>query len=62
MAERVSSRRTGSSWIQGHGWDQERWPDARFPTASDLDEAAPHDPVILLREERPRPGDEFGRT
>jgi predicted amidohydrolase YtcJ len=24
-------------WIQGRGWNQERWPDKRFPTAADID-------------------------
>ena len=26
-----------SAWIVGGGWNQERWPDKRFPTAADLD-------------------------
>ncbi|KAJ8074808.1 hypothetical protein PM082_019133 [Marasmius tenuissimus] len=24
-------------WIEGMGWNQEKWPEARFPTAADLD-------------------------
>ncbi|RLC78634.1 MAG: amidohydrolase [Chloroflexi bacterium] len=35
-------------WIVGQRWDQERWPERRFPTSADLDAAAP-DHLILLR-------------
>jgi predicted amidohydrolase YtcJ len=34
-------------WIQGRGWDQERWPERRFPTAADLDSVAPEHAVML---------------
>lgn len=34
-------------WIVGRGWDQELWPERRFPTAADLDRAAPAHPVAL---------------
>jgi predicted amidohydrolase YtcJ len=34
-------------WIVGRGWDQERWPERRFPTAADLDRVAPEHPVVL---------------
>jgi len=34
-------------WILGRGWDQERWPEPRFPTAADLDAVAPAHPVLL---------------
>lgn len=34
-------------WIIGRGWDQERWPEHRFPKATDLDSAAPAHPVAL---------------
>ena len=54
VAERVrpmrpSKRRVESSgsWILGQGWDQERWPDPRFPTAVDLDRVAPAHPLAL---------------
>ena len=36
-------------WIVGRGWNQELWPDKRFPTAADLDAAVPDRPVVLER-------------
>lgn len=36
-------------WIQGAGWNQELWPDKRFPTAADLDAVVPDRPVVLNR-------------
>ena len=54
VAERVQQMEPGNrgaesspSWILGHGWDQERWPERRFPTAADLDRVAPAHPVAL---------------
>lgn len=38
-----------SHWILGAGWNQELWPDKRFPTASDLDAAVSDRPVVLER-------------
>jgi predicted amidohydrolase YtcJ len=40
---------TGDSWIVGRGWNQEMWPDRRFPTAADLDSVVPDRPVVLQR-------------
>ena len=37
------------AWIQGYGWDQNRWPDATFPTTELLDAAFPDRPVWLQR-------------
>jgi predicted amidohydrolase YtcJ len=34
-------------WILGRGWDQEQWPERRFPTAADLDSVAPGYAVML---------------
>jgi predicted amidohydrolase YtcJ len=39
--------RAVEGWIVGRGWDQERWPERRFPTAADLDGVAPNRPVAL---------------
>ena len=38
-----------SGWILGRGWNQELWPDKRFPTAADLDVAVADRPVLLTR-------------
>ena len=37
------------AWIVGFGWNQELWPDKRFPTAADLDAVVPDRPVMLER-------------
>ncbi|MGI8611351.1 MAG: amidohydrolase [Sphingomicrobium sp.] len=39
----------GSGWIIGRGWNQELWPDKRFPTAADLDAVVAGRPVWLTR-------------
>ena len=36
-------------WIVGRGWNQELWPDKKFPTAADLDKVVADRPVILDR-------------
>lgn len=36
-------------WVVGRGWNQELWPDKRFPTAADLDAIVPDRPVVLGR-------------
>lgn len=36
-------------WLIGFGWNQELWPENRFPTAADLDEIVPDRPVVLER-------------
>lgn len=38
-----------AAWILGAGWNQELWPDKKFPTAADLDAIVPDRPVILER-------------
>jgi hypothetical protein len=38
-----------AKWILGAGWNQELWPDKRFPTAADLDLAVGDRPVVLTR-------------
>ncbi|MEQ1494190.1 MAG: amidohydrolase [Novosphingobium sp.] len=37
------------SWILGRGWNQELWPEKRFPTAAELDAVVPDRPVWLSR-------------
>lgn len=46
LAERGAHTPAGS-WIRGRGWDQNLWPDGRFPTAADLDSVVSHAPVLL---------------
>jgi predicted amidohydrolase YtcJ len=36
-------------WIQGRGWDQNRWAVKEFPTHEALDRAFPNNPVVLSR-------------
>ena len=36
-------------WVLGRGWNQELWPDKRFPTAADLDSMVADRPVALER-------------
>lgn len=36
-------------WVVGRGWDQEKLCEKRMPRREDLDEAAPRNPVILVR-------------
>jgi predicted amidohydrolase YtcJ len=38
-----------AKWILGFGWNQELWPEKRFPTAADLDAVSPDRPVVLER-------------
>ena len=36
-------------WILGRGWDQNDWPDARYPEKEALDRIAPDNPAFLVR-------------
>jgi predicted amidohydrolase YtcJ len=47
-AERAGSVPPGS-WIRGSGWDQNRWPARRFPSAETLTRALPRHPAALSR-------------
>ncbi|RLE84137.1 MAG: amidohydrolase [Thermoprotei archaeon] len=48
VAERAAELEEGE-WILGRGWDQERFKEGKWPTRWDLDEAAPLNPVLLIR-------------
>ena len=48
VAERARTTPEGR-WIRGRGWDQNRWPGARFPTEKLLSEQVPDHPVVLER-------------
>jgi len=39
----------GGEWIRGRGWNQNDWPDTRFPTHDALSRAVPDNPVVLTR-------------
>ncbi|HEY0511719.1 MAG TPA: amidohydrolase [Thermoanaerobaculia bacterium] len=42
-------RLPAGSWVRGRGWDQNRWPEKRFPTHEALSAAVPDHPVWLER-------------
>jgi predicted amidohydrolase YtcJ len=42
----MAARTPPGAWVTGLGWNQNAW-DGRFPTAADLDGAAPGHPVLL---------------
>lgn len=44
-----AARLPKDAWIIGRGWDQNDWPEKRFPNAADLDAAFPDRPVWLER-------------
>ncbi len=46
-ARRAVAQLPAGAWLQGRGWDQNDWPERRFPTASDL-ETGEH-PALLER-------------
>lgn len=46
VAERARNTLPGE-WIRGWGWSQDFWTEPVFPSADDLDVAAPHNPVWL---------------
>ena len=39
----------GDGWLEGRGWDQNRWPGREFPDRRSLDAVTPQRPVILRR-------------
>ncbi|HEY5849959.1 MAG TPA: amidohydrolase [Lysobacter sp.] len=44
-----SGQLPAGAWLIGRGWDQNDWPEKRFPSAADLDAAFPDRPVWLER-------------
>jgi predicted amidohydrolase YtcJ len=48
VADRAKEVRPGE-WIRGRAWNQNDWPDTRFPTHDALSRAVPNNPVILTR-------------
>lgn len=39
----------GGQWLEGRGWDQNKWPTREFPNKAKLDSLFPNKPVFLLR-------------
>ncbi len=48
IAQRAAQTRPGE-WIRGWGWDESRMEEGRMPTADDLSQAAPNNPVMITR-------------
>lgn len=48
VKQAVAARRPGE-WIIGRGWSEQGWKEQREPAARDLDDIAPHHPVMLIR-------------
>jgi len=48
VAEAADARPAGD-WVVGQGWNETRWLDPQMPTRDDLDEVAPHHPVLVSR-------------
>jgi predicted amidohydrolase YtcJ len=48
VVERARTARPGE-WITGRAWNQNDWPDTRFPTHEALSRAVPDNPVYLTR-------------
>ena len=46
LAKRAASARAGE-WVVGSGWDEGKLTERRYPTAEELDAAAPNNPVWL---------------
>ena len=47
MVKAAAEKHKPGEWILGSGWDQSRWPDQKYPTRLELDQAAPNNPVYL---------------
>lgn len=48
IAQRAAQAKPGE-WIRGWGWDESRMEEGRMPTADDLSQAAPNNPVMITR-------------
>ncbi len=52
IRERVAAKAKAlgpGAWITGYGWSEDTLQEGRRPSIRDLDEAAPHNPVVLTR-------------
>jgi predicted amidohydrolase YtcJ len=48
VRERVAASKPGE-WIFGQGWNESGWTPPRMPDRGDLDDIAPHNPMVLWR-------------
>ncbi len=44
-----SAKHPEMKWIQGRGWDQNKWPGKKYPTNELLNAAFPNTPVVITR-------------
>jgi predicted amidohydrolase YtcJ len=47
LVRAAAEKHKPGEWILGSGWDQSRWPDQKYPTRLEIDQAAPNNPVYL---------------
>ncbi|MFQ6064138.1 MAG: amidohydrolase [Candidatus Bathyarchaeia archaeon] len=47
--ERRAEETPEGEWILGHGWDQDRLEEKRYPSRWDLDKFSPNNPVVFTR-------------
>ncbi|MDR3073178.1 MAG: amidohydrolase [Deltaproteobacteria bacterium] len=49
LVAREAGRLRPGEWLLGRGWNHEVWPDGQWPDKTELDKAAPDNPVALTR-------------
>ena len=58
----AAGRLPEDAWVEGFGWDQNRWPGAAFPDARALDRRRARPARRGRTRRRPRPLDQLGRA
>ena len=48
VREKTKEAKRGE-WIFGYGWDEHVWPEIEYPSAKDLDDFSPNNPIFLRR-------------
>lgn len=49
IVKQTVEKANAGEWIRGRGWDQNDWPEKKFPAASDLDAISGDHPIALER-------------